>query len=263
VAGNVGFGLRIQGLDREARRERVLEVLRMVQMEDFADRNPTQLSGGQQQRVSIARALAVRPRLLLLDEPLSALDARLREELKGELASLLRETGVTSIYVTHDQSEAFTLASRIALMYEGRIEQIGTPEEVYANPATSFAATFLGVSNLIPYARQNGSLLVGGRRTPLPQGLSGAEPGGTEPPSEGRLMVRREAVSVFPGGAPSNGAIALEGICRRKDFLGDRHEAFVEIEGGLTMRGFAGPGIEEGAQVEVRFPSDAICFLTR
>ncbi len=257
VAENVAFGLEVQGIDRTARRERVREVLRMVQMESFAERRPTQLSGGQQQRVSIARALAVRPRLLLLDEPLSALDARLREELKGELAALLRETGVTAIYVTHDQSEAFTLASRIALMHEGRIEQIGTPEEVYANPATAFVATFLGVSNLIPYARQNGSLLVGGRRTPVP--LVTREP---DPPREGRLMVRREAVTVGLQGAPVNGAIALEGVCRRKDFLGDRHEAFVEIEEGLILRGFAGPGIEEGTRVEVRFASDAIRFLS-
>jgi ABC-type Fe3+/spermidine/putrescine transport system ATPase subunit len=257
VAENVAFGLRIQGTGRSERRERVSEVLRMVQMEGFADRRPTQLSGGQQQRVSIARALAVRPRLLLLDEPLSALDARLREDLKVELSMLLRETGVTSVYVTHDQSEAFTLASRIALMNEGRLEQIGTPQEVYAHPASIFAATFLGVSNLLAGSRENGHFrLTDGTAIPL------ASSGGAAP-AAGRLMVRRESVSVHAGRGDENGSVALAGICRRKDFLGDRYEAFVEVSGGVTLRGFAMPGIEVGADVEVRFPPDAVQFLTQ
>ncbi len=259
VAENVAFGLKMQGLSRSERSERVRQVLTMVQMEGFADRSPSRLSGGQQQRVSIARALAVRPRLLLLDEPLSALDARLREDLKGELATLLRQSGVTSVYVTHDQSEAFTLASRIALMHEGRIEQIGTPEEVYANPASTFAATFLGVSNLLPYSRENGHFLLGDRESLTPVVLNGV---GDTAPADGRLMVRREAVTIHEGRDAPSDSIVLSGICRRKDFLGDRHEAFVEVEGGVTLRGFAAPGIVEGTRVQVRFPPDAVRFLT-
>ncbi len=256
VADNVAFGLKVQGMARAERRRRVAEVLRQVQMEAFADRSPGNLSGGQQQRVSIARALAVRPRLLLLDEPLSALDARLREDLKVELGTLLRDTGVTAIYVTHDQSEAFSLASRIALMYQGRIEQIGAPEEIYRAPASAFAAGFLGVSNLMPYRRHNGGLRLG-ERTDIHWRLNGV-------PDEGQLMVRRESVWVSPSEAPANGCIALAGVCHRTNFLGDRHEAVVSVgEDGFTLRGFSDERVPEGTPVQVRFPAEAVHFLQR
>ncbi len=258
VFENVAFGLRVQGVAGAARRARVLEVLEMVRMEAFADRRPNRLSGGQKQRVAIARALAVRPRLLLLDEPLSALDARLREELKAELGRLLKDTGITSIYVTHDQSEAFALASRIALMNEGRIEQVGTPEAVYAEPSGTFPATFLGVSNIFEWSAADGAIRIG-EGTPVPI----RPPGNRTAPRAGRLLVRRESVIVDSEPSSPNGMIALTGICRRKDFLGDRHEAFVEVEGGMVVRGFAPPSVEPGRSVEVRFSPEAVRFLER
>ncbi|TVQ75045.1 MAG: ABC transporter ATP-binding protein, partial [Chromatiaceae bacterium] len=165
VAGNVEFGLKIQGVSTRERRARVMQALEQVQMAAFADRRPGTLSGGQAQRVAIARALVVRPRVLLMDEPLSALDARLREELKSEISTLLRETGTTAVYVTHDQSEAFTLADRVALMHQGRIEQLDSPEVLYARPRTRFAANFIGASNVIPYRREGNRITLRDRHS--------------------------------------------------------------------------------------------------
>ena len=159
---NVMLALELAGLpdDVSGRRARVAErrrradaALAAVGLEGLGGRLPEALSGGEQQRVAIARALAVEPDLMLLDEPLSALDARLREDLKHELAQLLRETGLTAVYVTHDQAEAFTLGDRVAVMNQGRIEQCDAPEVIYEQPATQFVAGFLGSSNLLPYQR--------------------------------------------------------------------------------------------------------------
>ncbi|WP_298918885.1 ABC transporter ATP-binding protein [uncultured Roseobacter sp.] len=144
VRANIGYGLKMQKLSRPEIDARVSEVLEMCQLEDFAHRAITALSGGQRQRVALARAIAPRPRLLLLDEPLSALDAALREALRDELAILLRKFEITAIFVTHDQDEAMAIADRVAVMSQGRIAQSGTPEELYRNPKTSFVAGFVG-----------------------------------------------------------------------------------------------------------------------
>jgi putative spermidine/putrescine transport system ATP-binding protein len=149
AAGNVAFGLEMQRINRAERERRVGEMLALVGLGAFADRFPRQLSGGQQQRVALARALAIRPRVLLLDEPLSNLDAKLREEMQIELRHILRGLGTTSILVTHDQAEAMALSDRISVMNAGRIEQVGTPTQVYEHPATPFVAGFLGKTNLI------------------------------------------------------------------------------------------------------------------
>ena len=149
VAENVAFGLRFTRASREETRARVEETLSLVQMQEFSDRKPGQLSGGQQQRVALARALILNPSVLLLDEPLGALDAKLRKVLQIELKALQEKVGITFVYVTHDQEEALTMADRLAVMNEGRIEQIGSPKEVYEEPATAFVANFLGVSNMI------------------------------------------------------------------------------------------------------------------
>lgn len=149
VGGNVGFGLEMAGLDVEARGERVGEVLTLVGMRDFEQRDVGNLSGGEQQRVALARALAPQPRLLMLDEPLGSLDRGLRERLLTDLEGILRASGQTSLYVTHDQEEAFAIADRIVLLREGRVAQIGRPEELYRKPASIFVARFLGLSNLI------------------------------------------------------------------------------------------------------------------
>jgi len=150
VAQNVGYGLKIAGKTKAEIEARVAEMLALIQMEKFAARYPYQLSGGQQQRVALARALAIRPQVLLLDEPLSALDAKIRLELRQEIRRIQRQLGITTIYVTHDQEEALSLSDRIVVMSQGRIEQIGTPTAIYNEPATEFVAQFVGHINLLP-----------------------------------------------------------------------------------------------------------------
>jgi spermidine/putrescine transport system ATP-binding protein len=147
---NVAFGLRRQGADRKGLRGRVLEILRLVELEGMDRRKPRQLSGGQQQRVALARALVCSPRVLLLDEPLGALDLKLRKQMQLFLKRIQHEIGITFVHVTHDQEEAMTMADRIAVMNKGRIEQLGSPDELYERPQTPFVAGFLGVSNLLP-----------------------------------------------------------------------------------------------------------------
>ncbi len=149
VQQNVAFGPKMRGVSRPQRRSRVDRVLDLVQMTDYAKRKPAQLSGGQQQRVALARALAAEPDCLLMDEPLSNLDAKLRLEMRSQLRALIKDTGATAVYVTHDQKEALSMADRIAVMHEGKIQQIGTPQEVYRRPATRFVADFLGEGNFI------------------------------------------------------------------------------------------------------------------
>jgi putative spermidine/putrescine transport system ATP-binding protein len=144
AAANVGFGLEMRGVPRDERRTRIAEALELVGLAGFAERKPAKLSGGQQQRVALARALAIRPDLLLLDEPLSALDAKLREGVRDEIRALQRRVGATTVFVTHDQTEALAMADVVAVMEAGRIEQLGTPEEVFERPATKFVATFVG-----------------------------------------------------------------------------------------------------------------------
>ena len=156
VVDNVGFGLSVRrrrsGLSRAAIRDKAQALLGMVQLDGLGDRYPAQLSGGQRQRVALARALAIEPRLLLLDEPFGALDARVRKDLRRALRDLHRRMGLTSVFVTHDQEEALELADRVVVMNQGRIEQIGTPEEVYTRPATPFVASFVGETNALPAA---------------------------------------------------------------------------------------------------------------
>jgi iron(III) transport system ATP-binding protein len=150
VRNNVRFGLEVRKFDDAEADRRVDEVLKLVQMQALGDRKPNQLSGGQQQRVALARALAVKPDCLLLDEPLSNLDAQLRHEMRGEIRRICKSTGVTTIYVTHDQKEALSVADRIAVLKDGRLIQVGTPGELYHSPKTSFVAGFIGQTNLLP-----------------------------------------------------------------------------------------------------------------
>jgi len=152
VSENVGYGLRIRSVDAKDRERKTEELLALVQLEGYGERRIDQLSGGQRQRVALARALAVRPRALLLDEPLTALDAKLREQLRADIDRLLRSLAITSVYVTHDQSEAMALGDRVAVMESGRIAQIGTPREIYFHPRTAFVADFIGAMNRMPLA---------------------------------------------------------------------------------------------------------------
>ncbi len=149
VAENIAFGLEMRGISKEEREKRTLEAMALVGLKGFAERYPRRMSGGQQQRVALARALVIRPALLLLDEPLSNLDAKLREEMQGELRQIQRSVGTTTILVTHDQHEAMALSDRIVLMNQGRVEQIGAPDAVYGQPSSAFVANFLGKTNVL------------------------------------------------------------------------------------------------------------------
>jgi len=205
VAGNVGYGLRIRNVPKGERAARVARWLAMMRIEELAHRRIDQLSGGQRQRVALARALAVEPRVLLLDEPLTALDAKLREQLRVELAALLRGLGITALFVTHDQAEAMALGDRVAVMRSGRIEQVGPPHEIYHRPATRFVAEFVGTLNLLHGEVTEGQLHL---------------PGGTQPanglaPGPALAACRPEQLRFDPEGT-------LSGQVAAAFFLGDR-----------------------------------------
>jgi len=177
VGENVAYGLMIRGVAKSARAARVQEALELVRLPGLADRRPSQLSGGQRQRVALARALINRPRVLLLDEPLGALDLKLRQQMQVELKAIQQQVGITFIYVTHDQEEALTMSDRLAVMNNGRIEQIGTPAGVYEHPATDFVAGFVGVSNLVSGATARAITGAAGTFTIRPEKIQLAEPG--------------------------------------------------------------------------------------
>jgi ABC-type Fe3+/spermidine/putrescine transport system ATPase subunit len=212
VLENVRFGLKMDRVPRAQSTARVEEALALVGLDDFGDRMPAQLSGGQQQRVAVARALVKRPAVLLLDEPLGALDLKLRQRLQIELSQIHRDVGTTFVYVTHDQEEAMSMADRIAVMNDGRIEQLGTPEEVYRRPASRFVADFIGDSNFFA-AMLDGSVarLADGSRMPCR--------GGGGPAT---VMVRPEAIRLG-GGDPS-----LSGRVVQTSFLGKHVRVAVE-----------------------------------
>jgi putative spermidine/putrescine transport system ATP-binding protein len=177
VAENVGYGLRVRRVPRRIRRDRVEEALRMVRLGGYGDRRPVQLSGGQRQRVALARSIVNRPRVLLLDEPLGALDLKLRQEMQLFLKSLQANLGITFLYVTHDQEEALTMSDRIAVFNTGRVEQIGTPADVYERPATEFVAGFIGVSNVLE--RDGRKFTVRPEKIHMLEADDAAEPGDT------------------------------------------------------------------------------------
>jgi iron(III) transport system ATP-binding protein len=226
VAGNVAYALKLKGLGSAAVGEEVAKVLRAVQLDALADRLPADLSGGQQQRVAIARALAMEPRTLLMDEPLSNLDASLREEMRLELRRLHEAHGVTTLYVTHDQAEAMATADLVAVMQAGRIVQLGTPEEVYAAPASAFVARFIGGTNLLP-GRHLGGLVVdcGGLTLACGSGTAAAD-------GSAIAAIRPHAITL--AGAPGQNVIAARIV--RATFLGPVRELVAEAAGGLSLR---------------------------
>jgi sulfate transport system ATP-binding protein len=223
VFENVAFGLRVQPRavrrDEAAIRARVKELLDLVQLDWLADRYPNQLSGGQRQRIALARALAIEPRILLLDEPFGALDAKVRKELRQWLRSLHSEISVTSIFVTHDQEEALEVANRVVVMDKGRIEQIGTPAEVYDSPATAFVHGFIGESIVLPAEVNHGCVRLGGKPMGIAadSGVSGAA----------KLFVRRHDMQVGPAGSGS-----LEGTVRHVRTFGPIQRAEVALCAG-------------------------------
>jgi ABC-type Fe3+/spermidine/putrescine transport system ATPase subunit len=234
VAGNVRFPLRMRGIGTaKEQRARVAEALETVQLGHLASRRPRQLSGGQQQRVALARAIVSRPRVLLLDEPLSNLDARLREDMQVELIELHRRLGLTTQFVTHDQEEALSLSDRIVLLNGGRIEQQGSPAEIYAAPATPFAATFLGAANLLRVEVGQGP---GGPLARLPDGQTLPGPFGGGPGGPATLALRQEdALLLDPGTPLPEGRAGLAATAGTRVFLGARNRYVVDL-GGQRVR---------------------------
>ena len=222
VAENVGYGLVNRRMPRAQREPRVRELLELVGLPDSGARFPSQLSGGQQQRVAIARALATSPGLLLLDEPLSALDARVRVRLRGEIRSLQQRVGITTVLVTHDQEEALSMADRIVVMKEGAIEQLGTPAEIYGRPATPFVADFVGKTNLLPATRSgDGAVQVG------PQRFACSMNGATA--AQLRLFFRPEDVVVR--GVDAATANSAAAVVEKVEFLGAYSRITFRLEG--------------------------------
>jgi spermidine/putrescine transport system ATP-binding protein len=238
VFENVAFGLRRKRVAKDDVTARVEDALRLVEMSGFETRKPGQMSGGQQQRVALARALVNHPKVLLLDEPLGALDLKLRKQMQLELKRIQQEVGITFIYVTHDQEEAMTMSNRLAVMRAGRAEQIGPPEEVYENPQTQFVAAFLGASNLLEGAlkqQANGTstvLLAGGDFVHLPNERA---PFGV---GESILVgVRPEKITIrSDGGGPSeSGWNSVTGLLRMATYIGVSHQYKVEGPGGHEL----------------------------
>src|SRR6188472_97832 len=230
VAENVAFGLRYQRVTKAEVKRRVAESLALVRMQDYGHRRPAQLSGGQQQRVALARALVLEPPVLLLDEPLGALDARLRVDLQVELKRIQEQLAVTFVYVTHDQDEALTMSDRVAVMREGRIEQCATPQELYEEPATAFVANFLGAANLIPVASQPG---VRGTELALGSFRLRCEAEGA-PHGEAVAMIRPEYVRLEPHGA--EGENRLPGMVEEVVYLGFHQDVRVRLATGALVR---------------------------
>jgi putative spermidine/putrescine transport system ATP-binding protein len=247
VRQNIGYGLKMQGLSKPEIDARVEEVMQLCQLEPFAERSTRALSGGQSQRVALARAFAPRPRLLLLDEPLSALDAALRDTLRDELAVLLRKFEITAIFVTHDQNEALAIADRVAVMSNGRVEQIGTPPELYRNPASAFVARFVGNAMALGGHIEGATLRLPGGALSLPRAGDGQE-----------AYVRAEDVRLSDAGP-------LAGRIRSVTFLGTHYRIGIE---GVTedMLYAMHPGLSApviGDMVRLDITAEALMLLQR
>jgi spermidine/putrescine transport system ATP-binding protein len=244
VEQNVGFGLRMQRTGRDETRRRVAETLETVHMGQMARRSVDQLSGGQQQRVALARALVNKPQLVLLDEPLSALDAQLRKAMQVELKRIQESVGITFVYVTHDQEEALVMSDLVCVMNEGRIEQLGPPQELYENPRSIFVAKFIGRNNFLPARIADAGVV-------FPGGVTVAF---ADPLKAGAAVVavRPEHLALWSDPGPQR----LPGTVRALRFLGDRIEAEVELEGGTTITAYAnGTPVEPAGSVFVELPT--------
>jgi putative spermidine/putrescine transport system ATP-binding protein len=225
VRQNVAFGLRLRRVDAAKRDRRALEMLDLVGLSTQADRYPHQISGGQQQRVALARALAIEPQVLLLDEPLSALDAKVRAQLRDEIRRIQLEVGITTLFVTHDQEEALAIADRVGVMREGHLEQLAPPVEVYSRPATSFVAEFVGLSNRLSGTVRGGEVIVRGCTLPLVERDT--------PDGEVVVLVRPEAVTLASHASPESGP--LVGTVIAVTFLGATSRVTVDLGDASIM----------------------------
>jgi iron(III) transport system ATP-binding protein len=273
----VRFGLSVRRLPRQEQERRVDESLALVRMSEYRDRKPAELSGGQQQRVAIARATAVRPACLLLDEPLSNLDTRLRQEMRGEIRSICRATGLTTVYVTHDQKEALSIADRIAIMNAGKVVQVGTPAELYTHPRAAFVAEFLGQSNLIPGRILERSLLraasdsaargAGGLervRVETALGALTAYANGALAPGVERvtLGIRPEQIKVAASGAGTPAAEnRVSARLLETWFLGDSSEHRLECGGQILRMTSVPPRLDLASDVSLELGASELVVL--
>jgi len=253
IAQNVGYGLVVRKLPKDEIARRVREILAVTQMERFAQRYPAELSGGQQQRVALARALVVKPETLLLDEPLSNLDANLREEMRFELRRLHDEYRYTTVYVTHDQVEAMTAADRIVVMREGRIEQMGTPRDIYEQPATEFVARFIGGTNILRGTHVGGNVIRCSSVTlQCRQGIASGN-------GETAVSIRPHEIRLAeadPGGEAAN---RVRGRIEHQVYLGATRDYLIRLPGDATVRVVAPQELDipAGRDVTVEFPPAA------
>ena len=249
VADNIGYGLKIRRVGKQERAARVAELVALTNITGLENRRVDQLSGGQRQRVALARAVAIRPGILLLDEPLTALDAALRDRLRGELNRLLRALGITTIYVTHDQSEAMELGDRVVVMRKGAIAQIGTPREIYFTPESRFVAEFIGAANIIEASIENGHLLLPGGRQPI---------GGVASQAAAVAMIRPETIAIVEATkAP------LSGTIDSVSFIGDRQRMIVSGASDrlLTVDAPNTVTVRTGEKVGLLIAPDAVRLL--
>ncbi len=249
VEKNISYGLRVRGMKRPQWREKVEEMLRLVQLEGFNRRMPSELSGGQCQRVAIARAVVLRPDILLLDEPLGALDLKLRRQMQLELKDIQKRLGIAFVYITHDQEEALNMSDRIAVMRDGRFEQMDTPEKVYEHPATRFVAEFIGQTNLLKcrVAEAGTDTLVleyAGKRIPARQAESGVGAG-----DEVCLSLRTERLSFAP---EKQGNCALEGVLMDRRYVGGSMRATIRLADGHEILALCGSGAQARGEVGQR-----------
>jgi spermidine/putrescine transport system ATP-binding protein len=264
VAENVGFGLRYKDVSKQDAKKKIADALELVRLSGFERRRPSQLSGGQQQRVALARALILNPAVLLLDEPLGALDAKLRKALQIELKALQEDIGITFVYVTHDQEEALTMSDRLAVMSNGRVEQIGTPSDVYEEPTTAYVADFLGVSNLMDAEAEglDGHRLAAKVR--LGEFELAAGQGDTDARGSVKIVIRPERVRLEETGA--TGQNRVPGMVERVVYVGSTMQVFVHLAPGQSLQAWVqntGEGLPyaQGHPVSVHLPPDALRVL--
>ncbi|MCB8819653.1 ABC transporter ATP-binding protein [Microvirga rosea] len=248
VAENVAFGLKARSLPKSEIEARVAESLKMVRLDGYQSRLPAEMSGGQQQRIGLARAMAIRPTLLLMDEPLSNLDAKLRIELREDIRDIQRRLGITTIYVTHDQEEALAVSDRICVMNKGHVEQIGTPFEIYRHPVRRFAASFVGTMNFVPATLDGGKLVVGSQSLPFPALPKSGPP---------ELAIRPENVILTRQEAQGE-AISLRGEVRKVTFLGREAHYTLRTEVGEIIAQVMDPSADfiamEGQGIDILLP---------
>jgi iron(III) transport system ATP-binding protein len=261
VFENIAYGLNVQKRPRDEIKRRAAKVLELVELTGLENRAPNQLSGGQQQRVALARALVMEPKVLLMDEPLSNLDAKLREQMRSEIRRIQKRLGITSVYVTHDQVEAMTLSDQVVVMNKGKIEQIGSPTEIYRRPATRFVADFIGRANFVEATvrdRQDGGLTLDALGTTL---TALAPAAALRPGDAATLVIRPEMVEIDSPQAH------VAGIVRRAAYLGNVIEYDVEVAGQLLSLIERDPRRTEihpeGQTVKVRFLEDCLYVLPR